>query len=851
MEPFTIVAAPRSQRAVLSILADWSSSGLLGPLVWVDDLPENSASRFRSLILTDGGFQAVNLATEIVQQRPESVRIIILVPGLPGSTQLTDAQQTAIIEAVTRAVTQPPSVIRAIIGIDSLHLKLTETSRRGAHNIVVAPEESPEPGGAAPIPAEADPATLAAHTAAAVATLGGVWRSMSAAPLDGLAVSPSGWPQLFRTHVRSMVGDRAEAAIRRETLATAKKNPLPTTQDGSEYIDDVAQATGDFARALIREHRKLLVSARVKTELDQVRKIRLGEAFKMFFSFLLASLNPVAWVRAKLAGAVDAAGSALTNALFGSDSRYQIALGASLESRIASLDSLDDGLAKVKPKVHEPAGSFAPLWKDFMAGALTLIDGGDRSGVLAPIRVGSAIGVLRTAAQSAPAVDTDFIVDPSLGLPPRLASVEAADYLGFAELVALLEQRAAESGGHLAAGEADRLQAWRRDHTPAYTVQVGTLLGQQIERLSEEINGYLAQLAPEPEDLQRIARLQKRLARRLLVILVAAVVVLVAVFVCLGLAVISGLTAAILVLLTVLGWLIGSLVAFVKGQQAFFAELHRRQMLVTQSQALEQNLRAASRDLRLCIDAYRQFLRWSDVAASVLAEPFGRVAERTAQQRHQLVGLPANVRIGEFELPDDAVLHAAARLRRFFFRPSWLTAIWESVVSDVGRRLGPAAIDLMQKPELIFASRAGEDDPLALWSESLQLDGPGETARTRAWQTMSDELAAKSEDYGLSQAGLVVEGNQAPRPAHEFLARLVNPRPGSDFDLRLLEASAVVEDAAQVDGAPWVNDRQSVLTRVVVRAEFGAGFSPSGLALAGAENGQRGRVVSGPTGGLV
>lgn len=833
MSALTVIAAPRGQRAILSVLSDWSCSGLLGPMIWADEVPENSSSRFGSLVLADGEFAAVNLATELVQQRPELVRVVILVPGAPGSSRLSDAQQSAIVEAVGRAAGSSPSVVRAILAVGALDLGVDEVNRRGAHNVVVAAEESPEPGGAAPIPAEADLATLAAHWAAAVATLGGIWRSMDAAPLDQEPISPSGWPMMFRTHVRSLIGERAEAAIRGETLATARKNPLPTTQDGSEYIEDVAQATKDFSRALFRQHKDLLTSARVKVQVEDVKKIKLLEALKLFFSFLVSAFNPIAWVRAKLAAAVDTAGTRITQALFGTDSHYRIVLGGSLDERLAALESLDNGLAKLKPKVHEPGGTFAPLWKDFIAGAFTLIDGGERGGALTPIRVGSAVGVLRTAALSAPAVDADFIVDPSVGVPARLASIEAFDYLGFTELVALLGARAAESGGHVAAGELDRLQAWRREHGPAYTVQVGTLLGQKIDQLGEEINGYLDELAPEPEDLQRIARLQKRVAHHLLAIAVLAVIALVATFVALAMQMIALTLALIVAPVVALFWLIGSLVAFVKGQKALFAELHRRKTLVTRTEALEQNLRAASRDLRLCVDAYRQFLRWSDVAAAVLAEPFGRVSEDTDRQRQHMVGLPANVKVAEFDLPPDAVLHAAARLRRFFFRPSWLTAIWESVLADVGRRLGPEAIDLIQKPELIYSSRAGEDDPLPIWSESLQLDGPGTAARVAAWRTMADELARSTDDYGLNAAGSAVEGGGAPRPADEFLARLLNPRPGGDFDLRLLEASAVVEGAAQVKGSPWINDRQTVLTRVVVRAEVGPGFSPSGLVLPG------------------
>lgn len=836
MAALTVLVAPPGQRAVLSVLADWSASGLLDGLVWLDHLPSEAAARFPALGLEAGTFSAVNLAFEITRLNPALVRVVVLVPATPGADQLSDAQQSAVVEAVAQATNRQPSLIRLIVGVGELLLDVGQAGRRGAHNIILAAETSPEPGGSVPLPVDVDEATLAAQIATAMATLGGAWHSITGAPLDDAAVSPSGWPQLFRTHFRGLLGRTAEAEIRTETLATALKNPLPTTQEGSEYIDDVNQATGDFARTLLREHRHLMVSARVQPEVESTQTIRFGEALRMFFSFLASAFNPIAWVRARIAAATDAAAGALTTALFGTESRFRISLRGSLDSRVAALDALDSGLARVRPKVHEPAGSFAPLWKDFVAGAFTLIDGGDRSSVLAPIRIGSSVGVLRSAALSAPGAAHDFVVDPSLGVPAHLASIPVVDYLASRELAELLKERSVGTAAQVADTEADRLQAWREEHERAYTAQVGTYLGGQVERLSQEIDGYLAELAPQDDDLQRVTRIQRKLARRLLIVLGIAALLLLASVLGGALALVTWAVAGTIAAASLVGWLTVSLVVFVKGQRALFAEIHRRRMLVTRTQAIEQNLRAASRDLRLCLDAYRQLLCWADIVACVLAEPFGRPEDATGQQRQRLEGLPQNVRVGEFQLDNDTTLHTAARLRRFFFRPNWLTAVWERILGDVGRRIGPEAIDLMQKPELIFASRATADDPLPVWAAALQRDGTGQAAREQAWQVMIQELAANRTEYGLDREGMVIEASRPASPASPFLARLIDPRPGGDFDRRSLQAEAVVNGAATVSGPPWVSDRQALLSRVVVRAEFGPGFSPGFLVLAGSED---------------
>jgi hypothetical protein len=832
MPTLTIVVAPPGQRAVLGVLADWSACALLGGLAWLDTVPSDPAARFPALWLEEGRFTAVNLAVETTRLNPAGVRVVLLVPATSGAEQLSDDQQSAVVEALAQATNSRPSLVRLIVGVDELHLAVDQAGRRGAHNVILAAETSPEPGGSVPLPVDVDQATLAAHVASAVATLGGVWRSMDAAPLDDVPVSPSGWPQVFRTHFRGLLGDSAEASIRAETLATATKNPLPTTQERSEYIEDVNQATGDFARALLREHRKLMVSARVDPALEEVRGIKFGEALRMFFSFLASALNPIAWMKAQIAGAVDATAAALTAALFGGDSHYRISLWGSLDSRVSALDALDSGLARVIPKVHEPAGSFAPLWKDFVAGAFTLIDGGDRTSVLPPIRIGASVGVLRNAALSAPGPECDFVVDPSLGLPAHLASVPVVDHLAFREVGEHLKERSTGAAAQLADTEADRLQAWHDQYERTYTAKVGAYLGGQVERLSQEIDGYLAELVPQDDDLQRVTRMQRKVSRRLLILagIAAALLlgsVLGGVFALVSWAVAGTIAAAVLV-----GWLVSSALVFMKGQRALFAEIHRRRTLVTRTQALQQNLRAASRDLRLCLDAYRQLLCWSDIVTAVLAEPFGRPEELTGQRGHGLEGLPQNVRVGEFRLDPDATLQTAAKLRRFFFRPNWLSTVWEKILDDVGRRVGPEAIDLMQEPELIFASRASADDPLPVWAAALQRDGTGRAAREQAWQVMVSELAGRRADYGLDLEGTVVEASRPPVPVGRFLARLTDLRPGGDFDRRSLQAEAVVNGAATVAGTPWLDDRQTLLSRVVVRAEFGPGFSPGLLALA-------------------
>jgi hypothetical protein len=175
------------------------------------------------------------------------------------------------------------------------------------------------------------------------------------------------------------------------------------------------------------------------------------------------------------------------------------------------------------------------------------------------------VGVLRSAALSAPGAAHDFVVDPSLGIPARLASIPVVDYLASRELVELLKERSVGTAAHVADTEADRLQAWREEHGRAYTAQVGTYLGGQVERLSQEIDGYLAELAPQDDDLQRVTRIQRKLARRLLIVLGVAALLLVVGVLGGALALVTWAVAGTIAAASLVGWLTVSLVVFAGG----------------------------------------------------------------------------------------------------------------------------------------------------------------------------------------------------------------------------------------------------------------------------------------------
>src|SRR5699024_5560040 len=141
---------------------------------------------------------------------------------------------------------------------------------------------------------------------------------------------------------------------------------------------------------------------------------------------------------------------------------------------------------------QEARADLSTVMKDYVAGALTLADGGDHANGLPPIQVGSDRAVLRDPSACAPgpqAVPTS---------PTPLVDHVGHDRLHPADILGtqLVRTRLGEASRnqHLAV-DADRadaeVQGWQQRFAHSYPVQVGTTLVNQIQATAGEVRGLL------------------------------------------------------------------------------------------------------------------------------------------------------------------------------------------------------------------------------------------------------------------------------------------------------------------------------------------------------------------------
>jgi hypothetical protein len=341
------------------------------------------------------------------------------------------------------------------------------------------------------------------------------------------------------------------------------------------------------------------------------------------------------------------------------------------------------------------------------------------------------------------------------------------DVLGTHIVKRRLERMAQRSEGGL---DEDRTRAaiedWSSRHQQSFVVQTAEILGHSIVRNAAEVRQLLeevASAASEPHVDLAAERRQRQLALVMRVLAGVFVVALVVITV-LGVrdvieprtAVISGLTALLV-------WFLSTFGVFFTQQRALFQERHRRRLAASRAEINQQNLTYALQDLRRTTQAYSQLLQWSRIVSVMVAQPFGEPPPLDLTVEVVDDGMPLSIRLGMARPRDEIVDRAVQQLRRDHYRFGWLSPMWDEVLADAGRRLGPEALDLVEEPTRMYAELSGEEHFLLRWAELLEDEGPGAVAGRALWgsilealrtRDLADELVAEVQ---VSTAGEVID----------------------------------------------------------------------------------------------
>ncbi|HLQ82006.1 MAG TPA: hypothetical protein VK103_00605, partial [Bacillota bacterium] len=784
------------------------------------------------------------------------VRVCVLVPVFgdpddPATRPLSAQVETQVSQLVLANANARVELLRCLVARPDAAPR-REVAREGWHNVLLSPEDSRGPGlGRTVLTGDDDPLQVAGPAAAALAGLTGLWAEVPQAPLDDVNPPPGRTVRLARTFTRGLTAGEVEHRVRNGVLTTADGLPAPRQQSATAvYAEDVPAATSAMATALWSKHRSVLRGPRASVQPDAATEVGGGQAFRMFLGFLWNSIkgSPNRWYSGVVHKVSSATAKVTHEMVFGAaPSSYAVVVGgvradgnpAGWEDLARASGEMSEVLNRGQHQ-QEARADLSTVMKDYVAGALTLADGGDHANGLPPIQVGSDRAVLRDPSACAPGPQDVLTIPTPLVDHVGHDRLHPADILG----TQLVRTRLGEASRnqHLAV-DADRadaeVQGWQQRFAHSYPVQVGTTLVNQIQATAGEVRGLLQHIrsaADVPDLSGEIQAKQHRLALAMRILLGAFLVFLAADIV----AVIKDWIRWDYALWIGLGifllWAVITGSLFFTGQRALFGELHRRRVASGQAEANRENLRHASNDLRRLTELYGHYLAWSRVAGAVVGKPFGDPVPAAPDPEPLGDGLPLATRFGVAEVQPDQVSRAVVTIRRDLYRIGWLTLPWEQLLAEAGARIGPEGYEVGERPERLFGMAPGPQSLLSRWADLLEQQGTGRTSGDRIWQYVLSTFDGQQTELKQSLVTQVRGGAATgPQPLDDFLANLdlaaaavAGGQPAAQlgpesFDGTVLAVHARMGSRTAVT-RNWLQSSSSGLARLTVLVQLSDGF---------------------------
>lgn len=819
-----VVVAGRRATAValLDVLRNWSSIGLIAPVYVVDlDAIRKDEALLPAMLLENGTTQGV-LMQEDLLTRPvgRRVRLVAVTDLLPGPHRVKDSEAVVLRDAVTAALPGRETVSLHLITVARDGEAVGEQEAwLGWHNLVLAPENSPSPvHGVAPVGTSAPIGLRRTHAAAALASLAGLWADSPGSPMDDSGPAVGRVLTAVRTYSRhlSAASVQSQLLIRVADMTDGYPVPLVDGQHAA-VLENPQQAAEGMCRDLFAQHPYVLAAERVPPPSKARSAIGALQALRMLLVFLGNALRnaPAAFMHAAVNKASSVTARAVTGLVFGyADPDYRVVVnGVDAAGRPASWEELDAALRTALDKVpgarsqEQAPADLADFWRDFVGGGMTLLDAGSRNNGLPPRTTGARRGVLLDPCQVVPKPgDVLPLTDASLSAAGRF-SLPAWDVLTARTLVQDLAKRAEDDPHHALANAQSRteLEGWLGRCTRSYTGQVGRELAKSVLKVRAEVAGLVGALAELQKQLavpETIQQQQRSLTRTLLG-LTGAMLLALAVLMALVLGPLGWITGVALAIVVVIAWLITSTLVFLRGQRDLFALLHSREQATSQLEILQRFLAEAVADLRRLTRAYRQYGDWTAAFGAFVHRPLGAPPAEEDEDLLIGTGLPRNHRFGAAR-PDVTVLEeAATRLRAGMFQVAWLGDAWERFLKDVPDDLGSLTYQIRDTPRLLWDdTMIARESPLSTWSRSVaaRQEWPG---ASRGLQDRVTDLIATHDpslaDRLLAQVGTRDQHGAIRHVDHgqfmDSLDRLPADVTDAQFDRQLFDPAS--------SGEPW------------------------------------------------
>lgn len=687
----TIIAArlrnPQAT-AIRAVVQDWSAVGLVGPSIWVDVEGEVGTG----LLVADGRTAVIPLVGWLARH-PAPVRLAVLqVLTAPADALGVDCSRM-LVQALQLGPGVP--VVNLLAPVDGL-TGVTAGAVFDAHvNVILQPVDGATP--VAPTePLGAESPTFPMHVACGVATATGLWLAMTESPLAGERQWTGTQAATARSYVRTL--DTAHVLSTMGALLYGTDGHLPVSRtakgDPSPVIPPAHQlaAAEQAGQSLVAKHAEVTAfrppPAFVPPTAEQ---ISFGRALRMFFSFLAKAVlgAPRAWAENLIESIRRRVETSATNALFGSDGRFQVSLSSGA-GQLSTSDRLDQTAQSVLGRL--PIGSIPPptavpeLWQDALATASTLVDGGTGpAGVTLPRS--DTPPIINDPARIAPRPGGEpFPLPGNVTGPDGVRGIEPDDPLGALRARRELGRRIQElSGPSQALARAGQLVALQEcdaaladwlERKRSFTWSVSALIARQLDIAGTMLDEVLAPADQiTAADLAAPLDQQRKVRRGVLAWVGLFLLLLIAVVVTAALALVAWPILLVIAVVVLGGTLFGAVKTFARNQQQLFRMIHRLEVDAERRRWLDANLAAISFEVVRLSSVYRQSRAWMAIIAENVHDPFGAATQGGADRTipTDLQGeLPLAITLTGANYSPDTHEAALYRARASLLRSGWL-----------------------------------------------------------------------------------------------------------------------------------------------------------------------------------
>lgn len=831
-----VIAARRPVAVALqAVLHDWTVQGLVSPCRIVDlDSVRADDPTIPAAVLGGDGVDTVALQQDLAHTRVTRIRVVVVGVVDEDATAVDQRQAAGVLEAVRQSVPDAPTVqLNVSAGSPGAEWSTRALTLFGWHNLAISPEESVAPSqGSAPVTRSLDDPRWLLLLTGTLCSLTALWPGQEKAPFDDRQAPSGGLIVPVRAFSRSLSSGSVQDALAAHLVSVHDRYPTPRVDNSyARSIDDEAAKAVAMAEQLLGKHADVMPRVRHRTPPPPQQKIGAWEAVKRFVSFAASALAnaPKNALDAFDRSVSQVAAGAVQNAVFGgADSGFAVVVrGVRADGSSATWAEYEQSLDSVLRRTVvsgelEPVPQKPQLWEDFVAGGLTLLDGGHRSPELPPWTLGSQRAVIST---------TDRVgTDPSdaFTLPANLAAflpnwrIEAGDDIAVGRLFERLDHLA-QAQPHLAQAistERNRLREWATRVRGSYSGHIGRRLGDAHRATIAEVQDLTAlveRLSAQPPAPEAIQEDQDRLASNVRVMSAVAVSLL-AIFAALGaLSVFAWPWLILTTMLVIVGWAGVGAWMHVKASARLYAWLNRLRAATTELEDATRHRLEALEDLRRISRAYRQYLDWSRVFGAFIHAPLGHAGASAERRLHIGQGMPLNLAVGVAVPDGEAVEEVANRWRGELFRVGWLSEAWSANKANLPPSLGNLRHLLQQDPNLLGNDPAIDGVPvLTRWSIALAEASatrplPPETAQRIVQLTRSDDAArdrllsrvmvrdSLGRPHEVSRTDFI-EGLDRSGVLGSFQPGMFNPA-GGVVDIRQVSETMAQEEATGLDVA--------------------------------------------------